>query len=134
MASLAPKKTSSQNGPCRIQSQIFGRWFMILISQQLSCYIPHQIQNHHSTKEIMVRKQNCKLTTDIERSILRSIAKSEIQWFIIKLFSGRFWPSTKNIQVYGSIFSLEMVAHEEVIGCYQSWEVNLKKVGIFAHG
>ena len=67
MVSLAPKKTSSQNGLCRIQSQTFGPWFTILISQQLSCYTPHQIQNHHSTKEIMVRKQNCKLTTDIER-------------------------------------------------------------------
>ena len=57
MASLAPKKISSQNGLCRIQSQIFGQWFTILISPPLSCYTPHQIQNHHSTKETMVWKK-----------------------------------------------------------------------------
>ena len=46
---------------------------------------------------------------------------------------GRFWPSSKDVQFYGSIFSLEMVGHEEVSDCYQSWELNLKKVGLFAH-
>ena len=48
-------------------------------------------------------------------------------------FLGRFWPSTKSPQVYGSMFSVEVVAHEEVANCYKSWELHLEKVGIFAH-
>ena len=31
------------------------------------------------------------------------------------------------------MFYLQMIRHEEVTNCYQSWELQINKVGIFAH-